>query len=108
MKKKIEPGMAYDMEKLNKVFAFLAVVFLITVFWVFLDDYTRPWKQYQLEALQIKNQKISENVKKAQAEIDQGKLEKINKQIEAGKVAADKKKKQSEQLRISLGSTNVI
>ena len=52
MKKKIEPGMAYNMDKLNKVFAFLSVVFLITVFWVFLDDYTRPWKKYQLEALQ--------------------------------------------------------
>ena len=78
MKKKIEPGMAYNMEKLNKVFAFLSVVFLITVFWVFLDDYTRPWKKYQLEALQLKQQKISEKVQKAEAEIDQKKLEEIN------------------------------
>ena len=93
MKKKIEPGMAYDMEKLNKVFAFLAIIFLITVFWVFLDDYTRPWKKYQLEALQIKNQKISESVQKAKAEIDQDELKSINEQIEAGKTAAQKRKK---------------
>ena len=58
MSKKTEPGMAYDMKKLNKVFAFLAVGFLVSVFWVFLDDYTRPWKKYQLEALKIRNEKV--------------------------------------------------
>ena len=93
MKKKIEPGMAYNMDKLNKVFAFLSVVFLITVFWVFLDDYTRPWKKYQLEALQLKQQKISEKVQKAEAEIDQKKLEEINAQILEGEELAKKRKK---------------
>ena len=61
-KNKHEPGMAYDMEKLNKVFAFLSVIFLITVFWVFLDDYTRPWKKVQLDALKIKREKIQEKI----------------------------------------------
>ena len=93
MKKKIEPGMAYNVEKLNKVFAFLSVVFLITVFWVFLDDYTRPWKKYQLEALQIKQQKITEKVKKAESEIDQNKRADINLQIKAGEALARKRKK---------------
>jgi cytochrome c2 len=105
MKKRIEPGMAYNMEKLNKVFAFLAVVFLITVFWVFLDDYTRPWKKYQLEALQIKQEKISENVRKAEAEIDQAKLTEINSQIKEGEALASKRKKSikavEEKLRIN-------
>ena len=54
--------MAYNMEKLHKVFAFLSVLFLITVFWVFLDDYSRPWKKYQLEAMQIKRDKIEEKI----------------------------------------------
>ena len=59
MSKKLEPGMAYNTKTLNKVFAFLSVVFLISVIWVFLDDYIRPWKAVQLKAMQIKRDKIS-------------------------------------------------
>lgn len=62
MSKKHEPGMAYDMEKLNKIFAFLSIIFLITTIWVFLDDYMRPWKKYQIEAMQVKRDSIEKNI----------------------------------------------
>ena len=92
MKKKLEPGMAYNMEKLNKVFAGLAVVFLIVVFWVFLDDYTRPWKKYQLEALSIKKDKIESEISAAKKAVDEGKLEELNAQLVAGEKIVKERK----------------
>ena len=54
--------MAYDTNKLNKVFAFLSVLFLVTVFWVFLDDYMRPWKAVQIEGMKIKREKLQKKI----------------------------------------------
>lgn len=70
MSKKPEPGMAFDMQKLNKVFAFLSVLLLITVVWVFLDDYIRPWKGYQIKAMQLKKEKIAQKLQAAEEKID--------------------------------------
>jgi mono/diheme cytochrome c family protein len=84
MSKKIEPGMAYDTAKLNKVFAFLSILFLATVVWVFLDDYLRPWKAVQVEALKIKRQKIDEKLKLAEQEIDLAKLSALEAELSKG------------------------
>lgn len=82
MSRKNEPGMAYDMTKLNKVFAFVSVIFLITVIWVFLDDYLRPWKAVQLEAMQIRRERITQSLEDFQRNLDQKKLEEVQLQIE--------------------------
>src|SRR5690606_8146853 len=87
MSKKHEPGMAYDMSKLNKIFAFLSVALLITTFWVFLDDYIRPWKAVQLEAMQIRQQKLKEKVEEANKAIDQEKLVALEEELAQGKEA---------------------
>ena len=60
-----EPGMAYNMSKLHKVMAILSFIFFVTTIWVFLDDYIRPWKGFQVEALQIKRHHIEESLKAA-------------------------------------------
>lgn len=69
-----EPGMAYSMTKLHKVMAVLSFIFFITTVWVFLDDYIRPWKAIQVEALQIKRRHLEESLKAANKEIDAKKL----------------------------------
>jgi nitrate/nitrite-specific signal transduction histidine kinase len=61
-----EPGMAYSMPKLHKIMAILSFVFFVTVVWVFLDDYIRPWKAIQVEALQIQRKHTEEAIKLAQ------------------------------------------
>lgn len=92
MTKKHEPGMAYDMKKLNKVFAFLSVAFLLTVLWVFLDDYMRPWKMVQLEAQKIKRDKLTAKIEAEAKKIDQKKLEELNKKLAEGdKIVANRK-----------------
>lgn len=82
-----EPGMAYDMGKLNKVFAFLSIIFFITVLWVFLDDYIRPWKKVQVEAIQIKRAKLEEKIKGLEKDIDPKQIE----ELEKAKQAAEEK-----------------
>ncbi|MGB0452751.1 MAG: c-type cytochrome [Bacteriovoracaceae bacterium] len=85
MKKKLEPGMAYDTKKLNKVFAFLSIIFLVTTIWVFLDDYIRPWKAIQVEAMKIRKQKIQNDIKLAEKEINQEKLDGLKEQLQMAK-----------------------
>lgn len=95
--KKLEPGMAYDTKKLNKIFAFLSILFLMVTIWVFLDDYIRPWKAVQIEAMQIKRQKLQEKLDAAEKEINQEKLDDLKTKLEdAEKIVAQRKKDISE------------
>jgi len=91
--KKLEPGMAYNTSKLNKVFAFLSVLFLMVVVWVFLDDYIRPWKAVQIEAIKIKKQKLEEKLKKVEGEIDEKRLTSLRQELdEASKSVTQRRK----------------
>ena len=91
MTDKKEPGMAYNMKTLNKVFALLSVALLITTFWVFLDDFIRPWKGVQIKAQQIKRQKIQEKLAQEQKALDEEKLQKLESELESAKKSvADK------------------
>lgn len=77
--------MAYNMRKLNKVFAFFSVIFLMSVVWVFLDDYIRPWKAVQIEALKIKKEKIAAQISAEKAKLDLAALEELNSELAAAK-----------------------
>lgn len=79
-----EPGMAYSMPKLHKIMAILSFVFFVTVMWVFLDDYIRPWKAVQVEALQIQRRHTEEAIKLAQKEIDPTKLKELEAKLAKG------------------------
>ena len=102
---KFEPGMAYNMEKLNKVFAFLSVLFLITVFWVFLDDYSRPWKKVQLEAMQIKRAKLQEKIEEEKKLVNFQKIDDLKVQIVSNEKLISKRRKEiadiNDQLRLN-------
>jgi len=74
---KLEPGMAYDIKKLNKVFAILSVIFLISIMWLFLDDYIKPWKAVQIKALDVKRQVLSEQIAEEDKNIDPEKLKEL-------------------------------
>ena len=69
--KKHESGMAYDTKKLNRFFALLSVLFLVSVLWLFLDDYLRPWKKIQVEAMRIERAKIQKDLEVASKEVSE-------------------------------------
>ena len=115
MTKKHEPGMAYDMENLNKVFAFLSVLLLVTVGWVFLDDYLRPWKKVQIEAQSIKRKKLQEKIDVANKKISGEKLEEFKKELSLEKQNLAQKHDQVEvakdkihQIKGKLKAENII
>jgi hypothetical protein len=74
---KHEPGMAYDTKKLNKVFAFLSVIFLISVVWMMLDDFIRPWKVYQIQAVKIRREVLKKQLEEADKKLNKEELNKL-------------------------------
>jgi mono/diheme cytochrome c family protein len=89
--KKNEPGMAYNMKTLNKVFAVLSVIFLFSTIWMVLDDFIRPWKAIQVKSLEIKKQVLTEKVKSMEDSIDGEQVRELQEKIEnAKKGLADK------------------
>jgi preprotein translocase subunit SecF len=89
---KREPGMAYDTKVLNKVFAVVSVLFLLTVIWMVFDDYIRPWKAIQVKAMDIQKQKTQAKIKEIEGTLDKAQIEEIEARIAEGekKVAAQK------------------
>ncbi|MCP4913949.1 MAG: c-type cytochrome [Oligoflexia bacterium] len=107
MSKKLEPGMAYDTKKLNKVFAFLSILFLMTVVWVFLDDFIRPWKAVQLKGNQIKKAKLEKSLAEAQKGLDKDKLAKLETQLAEGKKIVQTRQKEISKVQKKLDAVRV-
>ncbi|MFA6237430.1 MAG: c-type cytochrome [Bacteriovorax sp.] len=91
-----EPGMAYSMPKLHKVMAILSFIFFVTTVWMFLDDYIKPWKAIQIEALQIKRQHTEDALKAARKDIDAKKLAELNSSLAKGEEIVISRKKDIE------------
>ena len=93
MSRKNEPGMAYNTKKLNFVFLFLSFLLLISTLWLFLDDYIRPWKKIQLDAMAIKQKKIKKEMETAEDEIKEDDLARLKKKMETAEKEMEKKNK---------------
>lgn len=89
---KREPGMAFDIKFLNKIFAVISVVFLLVTIWMIFDDYIRPWKAVQVKALDIEKQKIKEKIKEIDGSIDGNKLKEIKAKIAAAEKGLEGRK----------------
>ena len=102
MSKKHEPGMAYDMTKMNRLFAFLSFLLLVTTLWVFLDDYIRPWKVIQLEAQKIERRKLQEQIQQEDENIDKEKFSEIERQLASAKETVAQRAEEIAQVREEL------
>lgn len=93
-----EPGMAYSMPKLHKVMAILSFIFFVTTIWVFLDDYIRPWKGYQVEAMRIKRRHLEAQIAEAKKNVDAAKLKELQAKLaKSEELVASRKKAIEEQ-----------
>jgi mono/diheme cytochrome c family protein len=59
-----------------------------------LDDYIRPWKAVQIEAIQIQRRHTEEAIKNAQKEIDSAKLKEMNQKMADGQKIVDQRVKE--------------
>ncbi|MBC7428254.1 MAG: c-type cytochrome, partial [Bacteriovorax sp.] len=89
-----EPGMAYNMSKLHKVMAILSFIFFVTTIWVFLDDYLRPWKGYQVEAQKIQRRHLDAKIAEASKNIDAKKLADMKARLAKGEEIVASRKEQ--------------
>lgn len=110
-----EPGMAFNMSKLHKIMAIFSVVFFISVLWVFLDDYIRPWKAIQVEAIKIQRRHVEEAMEKAKKEVDAGKLAQYEVDLQKGheivvsrKAEMEKAEKELKTIRNELKELTII
>ncbi len=99
---KKEPGMAYNMKTLNKVFAILSVVFLIAIVWVVLDDYIRPWKVVQVKGMKVKGEVLKEKILAEEKSIDSEKLAEVKSNIESAQKNLDANEEKVETLEDDL------
>ena len=100
--KKHESGMAYNMVRLNRLFAFLSFFLLATVLWVFLDDYIRPWKIVQLEARQIERKKLDEQIAEEEETIDGDKLQGLERELHEARAQLAQRTGEREEISDSL------
>lgn len=99
---KREPGMAYDIKALNKIFAIVSIGFLLVTIWMVLDDYIRPWKAIQVKAMDIEKQKTLAKIKEIEGGIDANALKEIKAKIAAGEKDLESKKKDIEKVNEEL------
>ena len=84
---KLEPGMAYKSSTLIRWFAFISLLFLFSVLAMFVDDYIRPWKGWQIKSLKIKEQELQKQIKAKLGEISPETLVNLEKQFKKAKEA---------------------
>lgn len=93
----------YNIHKLNIIFAVSSVVLLVSLIWLFADDYSRTWKDYQREfrALEIEKTRVKYDAAAHQLKEDQEyqtlrkELEEAQKSYQAGCVSADLEKEKT-------------
>lgn len=52
-----EPG--FDIKKLHKIFLFLSALLFVVINWIFLDDFLRPWKVFQVKSLEVQKRVLT-------------------------------------------------
>ncbi len=100
MPAQLPPESHYDLKKLDKIFAFLAIALLLSIIGIFAKDYSRQWKDYQRQfrALEIEKAQVKMN----EQENDLSKNEEYQQVLKDLKCAKDQLKEQaSKQERIN-------
>lgn len=103
-----EPGMFYNTNKLNKIFAVISVIFLISVLWLFLDDYIRPWKAFQLKGMDIEKEVTQKKIQEIDSTIDKKEVTQVETEIKAETSEMEKHQKAIDKINDKLEEVNKL
>ena len=78
---------ARDIDKLNIIFAVVAVASLLSVLWMIWDDYAREWKGYQRQFQVIEREVTQQQLAAEQAGIDPTEMAQLTQQRDAAEQA---------------------
>ena len=95
---KLKPGMAYRSSSLNRWFALISVLFLFSVLGMFLDDYIRPWKGWQIKSLKVKEKKLRKELDALLGGISQEKLTELKETFRQAKIKIEERKQTVEEI----------
>jgi mono/diheme cytochrome c family protein len=84
---------------LNKWFAWSSVALLLGTVWMVWDDYYRPWKRVQRQFRALTAEKTEQAIKQAQQGIDPEALKKIQEDLKSAQARIEQKKKEMEALQ---------
>ncbi len=78
---------ARDIDKLNVLFAVVALGTLLSVVWMVWDDYAREWKRWQRQFQVIEQEVTQRQLEDTEAELDQQQLTQLQQQRDAAEQA---------------------
>ena len=77
----------YSVPRLNLIFAISAVILLISIVWMVMDDYTREWKQVQRDFNRAEVERTQAEIQSAAGEVDSTRLTQLRSQVAAASEA---------------------
>jgi len=98
---------ARDIDKLNMIFAVLAIGLLASVGWMIWDDYAREWKRYQRQFQVIEQEVTQQELADQQAGIDQQSLSELTQQRDAAEQALSGQQARRDELEAELAANQV-
>lgn len=79
---KVAPGHAHNIGRLNVIFAVSSVLLLLATLWMIWFDYSREWKGYQRQFVQMERELTARQMQEAQQGINQADLQGVQTQLQ--------------------------
>ena len=94
---------ARDIDKLNIIFAVVAIASFLSVVWMIWDDYSREWKRYQRQFQVVEQEVTQQQLADEQASIDQAELAQLTQQRDTAEQTLAGQEEQVGALETELG-----
>ena len=94
---------ARDIDKLNIIFAVVAIASFLSVVWMIWDDYSREWKLYQRQFQVVEQEVTQQQLANEQASIDQAELAQLTQQRDTAEQTLAGQEEQIGALETELG-----
>jgi len=84
---KVAPGHAHNISKLNVIFAVSSVFLLFSTLWMIWFDYSREWKGFQRQFVQMERDLTARQIQEAQQGINQADLQSVQAELQQAETA---------------------
>ena len=83
---KTAPGHAYDISRLNIVFALSSIALFFSTIWLVWFDYSREWKGYQRQFVELERETTAQQIEEASRRVNQRELGRVDQELDAAKI----------------------
>ncbi len=101
-----KPDRNYDVRNLNKVFAIGSIVLTITVLLMVIDDYVRPWKDFQRRFQRDEARKVEREIREAERAMASADAKRLQEELRKEEAELKKGRDEYERVRKELDKIN--